>query len=313
MSFTALVKSEMCEKIPMEAEAITELSALVRTIGKYDRGIMITTENEDVARYISTVMRDTYDIYMQISVRKGYNFDKNYIYVLTTNQKKTHILTDLGLIQNGKTTILPPDYMLDDDALVRAYLRGLFLAIGSINDPQKSRYHLEFVVSKEEYAKYICNLLNQYDFNSKVLKRKNRYMIYMKESEKIGDFLRLMEANKAVLYYEDIRMFRDQINLTNRLNNCEQANVDKVVQTANEQRNEIQFLKEVGAFDLLDDKIKEVALYREKYPDVSLVELSHIITVETGHPITKSGLHHRLKKIKELCNKIKDNRSKQKD
>lgn len=310
MSFTGIVKSEISRKIPIETEAITELSAIIKNIGKYDHGITITTENEDVARHITTIIKDIYDIHAQVSVRKGYNFDKNYLYVLTINQKSEMIMDDLGLQKHGVQNLLPPEYMLADEDLIRAYLRGLFLAIGSINDPKKSRYHLEFVVNDEIYAEFISNLLNQFNFNSKVLKRKNKYMIYMKESEKIGDFLRLLEANNAVLYYEDIRIYRDHVNMTNRLNNCEQANVDKTIQSANEQLTDIRYLHEVGALDLLDDKVKEAAYYREKYPEVSLIELSEIITMETMHPITKSGLHHRLKKIKALANKIRENKKK---
>ncbi len=311
MSFTGIVKSEISQRLPLETEAISELSAIVRNIGKYDgNNITITTENEDVARHISKVMKDTYDLRFRISVRRGYNFDKNYLYVLTLHQKNQLLLTDLGLIENGKILIIPPEYIVADDDLVRAYLRGLFLAIGSINDPKKSRYHLEFVVNDKEYAFFVSDLLNQLRFNSKVLKRKNKYMIYMKESEKIGDFLRFMEASAAVLYYEDIRIYRDHVNMTNRLNNCEQANVDKTIQSANDQLRDILFLKEVGALELLDEKVKEAALYREKYTEVSLVELSQIITMETGHTITKSGLHHRLKKIKDLANKIREKQEK---
>ena len=220
------------------------------------------------------------------------------------------MVTDLGLVEKGKMLTIPPEYIIADDDLIRAYLRGLFLAIGSINDPKKSRYHLEFVVNDKNYAYFVSDLLNQFRFNSKVLKRKNKYMIYMKESEKIGDFLRFMEASAAVLYYEDIRIYRDHVNMTNRLNNCEQANVDKTIQSANDQLRDILFLKEVGALELLDEKVKEAAYYREKYSEVSLLELSQIITMETGHTITKSGLHHRMKKIKDLANKIREKQEK---
>ena len=130
-------------------------------------------------------------------------------------------------------------------------------------------------------------------------------MVYIKGAEKISDFLRLIGASKAVMYYEDIRIYRDHVNMTNRLNNCEQANVEKTINAANEQIKEIELLKEKDVYDLLDDKVKEVVVYRLKYPDVSLTELSEIISVETGNKITKSGLHHRMRKIKEMANKVR--------
>ncbi|MBD9085188.1 DNA-binding protein WhiA [bacterium] len=196
-------------------------------------------------------------------------------------------------------------YIYSDEQLARAYLRGVFLSCGSINDPKKSRYHLEFIVDNEEYADFISSLLNQFDLNSKVLKRENKYMIYMKEAEKISDFLRLMQAIQAVFYYEDIRIYRDHKNMTNRLNNCEQANVDKIIETAMNQLKDIKKIEDADAFDLLDEKTKEAAIYRKKYPETSLLELSEIISIETGNTITKSGLYHRFHKIKEFAQKIK--------
>ena len=130
-------------------------------------------------------------------------------------------------------------------------------------------------------------------------------MVYIKEAEKISDFLRVISAYNAVLYYEDIRIYRDHKNMTNRLNNCEQANIDKVIETANKQLNDIEIIKKVN-IELLDEKEKIVALYRIKYPDVSLLELSEIISMETGNKITKSGLYHRFKKISQLACKLKE-------
>ena len=155
------------------------------------------------------------------------------------------------------------------------------------------------------YAEFINKLLNEYYLNSKILKRDNKYMIYIKEAEKIGDFLRMMNAINALFYFEDIRIYRDHKNMTNRLNNCEQANVDKIIATATNQVKDIKTIEEAGGLDLLNDKEKIVATYRLKYPEASLVELSEIISLETDDNITKSGLYHRFNKIKDLANKIR--------
>lgn len=300
MSFTSIVKNEISKLEAKEAENISELSAIFRNISIVQNSIKITTENASVARRIFSLIKETFFITPKIIVRRGYNFNKNYIYILEINKKVTEIINELEINSN-----IPRQYIYSDEQLTRAYLRGVFLSCGSINDPKKSRYHLEFIVDNEEYADFISSLLNQFDLNSKVLKRENKYMIYMKEAEKISDFLRLMQAIQAVFYYEDIRIYRDHKNMTNRLNNCEQANVDKIIETAMNQLKDIKKIEEADAFDLLDEKTKEAAIYRKKYPETSLLELSEIISLETGNTITKSGLYHRFHKIKEFAKKIK--------
>lgn len=298
MSFTSEVKNEVSKLSTQDTERISELSAIVRNIGHITDKLSISTENAAASRRIFTLFKDTYNVRPNVTVRRGYNFSKTYIYITEIKEKIDIIVNDLSI---GN---IPKTYIYGDEELVKAYLRGLFLSCGSINDPKKSRYHLEFLVDNEEYAKFIVGLLNEFVLNSKYIKREHKYMVYVKEAEKIGDFLRIINAINAVFYYEDIRIYRDHKNMTNRLNNMEQANVDKIIETANKQLNEIKAIKEIGGFDLLDDKIKEVATYREKYPDVSLTELSEIIEYETGHKISKSGLYHRFRKISDLANKI---------
>ncbi len=306
MSFTSTVKNEISTIFRNETNHISELSALVKTIGNFEQDkIILSTENVSVANRIFRLFKNIYDIQAKITVRNGYNFNKNYLYILEVTNKVSFILNDLSILKDNKTLAYPEEYIYADDDLVRAYLRGVFLGIGSVNDPEKSRYHLEFLVENKEYAEFISNLLNQYHLNSKVLKRENKYMIYMKEAEKISDFLRLLGASKAVMYYENIRIYRENKNMANRLNNCEQANVDKSIQSASALVHDIDLLEQVGALELLDEKVLEVANYRRRYPESSLTELSEIISIETGTKITKSGLHHRLNKIKLLAEKIK--------
>ena len=125
-------------------------------------------------------------------------------------------------------------------------------------------------------------------------------MVYIKEAEKISDFLRIINAYQAVLYFENIRIYRDHKNMTNRLNNCEQANVDKVFLTASKQLKEISLLRQYDMIDVLPVKLQEVIKYREEYPESSLQELSDIMSKELGYHITKSGLNHRFRKIKDI-------------
>ena len=302
MSFTSIVKNELSKLELNKLEAITELSAILKNSAVIDdASIKVSTENSSVARHIFNLIKNNFSMTPKITVRHGYNYNKNYIYILELKGKKDLIIEDLSL-----NTDIPSDYIVDDDILTRIYLRGVFISCGSINDPKKSRYHLEFVVETKEYAEFIKNKLNIYYLNSKVIKRDNRYMIYVKEAEKIGDFLRMINAIGALLYFEDIRIYRDHKNMTNRLNNCEQANVDKIIETASNQVKDIELIQSIGGMDLLNDKVKIAAIYRMKYKEASLTELSEIITIETEIPITKSGLHHRFNKIKDLASKIKD-------
>jgi len=306
MSFTSEVKNEISKLNTMKTESISELSAIIRNIGSLqENNIKITSENASVARRIFNLIKEQYKILPKITVRRGYNFNKNYIYILEIKQKIDIILEDISVNYQNKINI-PKEYIYSDEEEIRAYLRGLFLSVGSINDPKKSRYHLEFFVDNKEYSEFVSNLLNMYYLNSKSIKKDNKYMIYIKEAEKIGDFLRILNATNALFYFEDIRIYRDHKNMTNRLNNCEQANVDKIIATAATQIRHIEAIKKIGGLDLLDEKTKEAAIYRLKYPEASLVELGEIITLETGNPITKSGLHHRFRKIKQLAERIEN-------
>ena len=165
---------------------------------------------------------------------------------------------------------------------------------------------MEFILDTKEYANFINKLLNSYDLNSRIIKREKNYTVYIKEAEKISDFLRVIKAFSAVMYFEDIRIYRDHKNMTNRLNNCEQANMDKVFMTANKQINDIEKLYELDMVDLLDEKLKTVIEYRMKYKESSLKELAEIMSLETGTEITKSGLNHRFRKIREILDNIEN-------
>ena len=303
MSFTSIVKNELSKLEVNKLEALTLLSAIIKNTSiMEENGIKVTTENSSVARQIFNLIKEVYNIGAKITLRRGYNYKKNYIYILEIKEKLDLIKEDLSLNTN-----IPNGFIIDDDNLTRMYLRGVFISCGSVNDPKKSRYHLEFLVDTKEYADFISDRLNLYFLNSKVLKRENKYMIYVKEAEKIGDFLRMINAISALLYFEDIRIYRDHKNMTNRLNNCEQANVDKVIETANNQVKDIELIESIGGMDLLDEKTKMAATYRMKYKEASLLELSEIISIETKTSITKSGLHHRFTKIKQIANKIRNN------
>lgn len=304
MSFTSTIKEEVTRLENNKLEYISELSAILRNNATIEEDILITIENNAVARRIFKLIKTIYDVTPNITVRKRYNFNNNYSYILKIKNKKDIILEDLSIVIDNVYQNIPKNYIINDEECLRAYLRGLFIGAGSINDPKTSRYHLEFIVNNNEYATFISNLLNKFHLNSKVIKREKNYMVYIKEAEKISDFLRIINSYNGVMYFEDIRIYRDHKNMSNRLNNCEQANMDKIFQTAAKQLKDIEILKENDMLDVLDEKILEVIKYRELYPESSLQELSEIMSHELGYEITKSGLNHRFRKIKEIVNRL---------
>ena len=308
MSYTTSIKNEIAFLEKFKSETIAELSGFIRNNGYIDDNkLFLTTENKKIMENIVSTIKKIYEIKVEVETKRNLNFSKNDLYLIIINERIDFILKDLGFYNNDLEYLdTPPEYIVGANEEIRAYLRGVFLSQGSINDPKTSRYHMEILISKPKEAVFVQKLLNIFDLNAKILNRDKGYMIYIKEAEKISDFIKIIGATKAVLYFEDIRIYHDKKNRTNRLNNCEQANIDKVVNAAIVQLKNIKELEDNLALELLDDKTKEALYYRKKYPEASLKELSEIISVETGNKITKSGLNHRFRKINELANKLKN-------
>lgn len=307
MSYTINIKEEISLIQSTKSEMIAELSAFVRNNGIVENSIIhLTTENEFTIDRLKSFFQNLYEIAIQVEIKDNLNFSKKNLYLLKIVDKTETILKDLGYWNNNNEYLEnPPTYIVGANEEIRAYLRGVFLCTGSINDPKTSRYHMELLIPKAKEAVFVQKLLNLFDLNAKILNREKGYMIYIKEAEKISDYIRILGANKAVMYFENARIYREKKNQTNRLNNCEQANMDKVVATAAIQLSQIEIIQSSNAMDLLDDKTKEALIYRKKYPETSLKELSEIISLETGKKITKSGLNHRFRKIRELSEHLK--------
>ena len=303
MSFTRNIKNEISNIEYSESEKMAELSAILNIGVKiHEDNFEILTENLSVARRIYKLIKDIYHVEIEMDTSEVNTLRKNKLVSLKVTEKIDLILNDLCILENGKRIYIPHNYLIDELKDKQAYLRGIFMMCGSINDPKTSRYHAEFVISNEETANEVNRLLNELHFNSKVIKREKNYMVYIKESEKISDFIKMLNATTSLFYYEDIRIYRDHKNMTNRLNNCEQANVDKMINASNEQLEMIKKLRKIMDFDLLDDKIKTICIYKEKYPESSMSELAEIISSETEKPISKSCINHRFRKIKEMIN-----------
>lgn len=307
MSFTSNIKNEISNIEYSTSEIIAELSAIVNIGAVIEKNTFsLYFENLSIARRIYKHFKNVYHIDIKMIKSNITNLRKKNLIILVIENKKDHILKDLSIIdENNKRLYIPASFICDEIEEKQAYLRGIFLACGSINDPKTSRYHAEFMINNKKIAYFVSKLLNEFYYNSKVIKRDKNYMVYIKEAEKISDFIKMLNAINSLYYFEDIRIYRDLKNMNNRLNNCEQANVDKSYNSSIKQLEMIKELKEIKDFDLLDEKLKEICIYKEKYPDTTMTELAHIISTETGNVITKSGINHRFRKIKELIEKKK--------
>lgn len=178
-------------------------------------------------------------------------------------------------------------------------IRGVFLGAGYINNPE-NKYHLEVKFSTAEDAKIIQEMLKDFNINFKLLNRKEKHSIYLKEGEEISNFLALIGANSAVLKFEDIRVQREMRGKVNRLVNCKSANLNKTINASIEQVEAIKKLQETKKFNKLDDNLKEIAILRLENPDMPLSELGKMLK----NPVGKSGVNYRLKKIIDIANEI---------
>ena len=307
MSFASDIKKELTTIESKECCDRAELSALIRMNGSLsfsNRRLMVSiqTENAAIARRIYVLIKKQYQGPVELLVRKKMRLKKNNVYIVRIVEQGEEILRDLHILKEGFS--LNPEIspeLLKRKCCKRAYLRGAFLAGGSVNNPETSSYHLEIFSLYKEHSEALSNLLNEYHLNSKVIERKRGFITYLKEAEKISDFLKLIGAYNALLRFEDVRIVRDMRNSVNRLVNCETANLNKTIGAALRQVENIKFIDETIGLDALPEKLREVALLRVQYQDVTLKELVDIV----GGEISKSGINHRLRKIDEIAEKLR--------
>ncbi len=302
MSFTQEVKHEIvsveldsCCKKAQSAALIQLCSSMI--IRNQSIQLHIKTENAQTAKRIFQLLKERYAPEMQLVVSKKSNLKKNNIYSLELSSKVNEILEDLELIGDEGFNDHPSSRLTEKECCARAYLAGAFLASGSLNSPQKSNYHLEIVTSSIEHADFIKELMDRFDLNVKRTQRRGHEVTYLKSSEKISDFLRMCQANNAVLDFEDIRIQRDFHNSLTRLDNCEVANEMKTQKAALKQVEAIEELIQKGIFENLDPITQEMAQLRLNHPEASLNELCEYYAQKSGIVISKSGMKHRLAKL----------------
>ncbi|MFC6324279.1 DNA-binding protein WhiA [Companilactobacillus baiquanensis] len=304
-SYASEVKKELTSLEVHPEHARVELSALLRMNGSLslqNHHFVLTaqTENPAIARRIFSLIKQKYGMESELLVRKKMKLKKNNQYLVRLKYDTNKVLTDLGILDETGLSIntdVPKD-ILNEDQRMRSYLRGAFLATGSVNNPETSRYHLEIYSLYESHNESIAKMMNHFGLNARITKRRNGYIVYLKEAEKIADFLQVIGATNAMLKFEDIRIVRDMRNSVNRLVNCENANINKTVEAAERQINNIKHLQTTVGLDSLPQKLQEIAILRLDNPEVSLKELGEMVP---SGAISKSGINHRLRKINQIA------------
>ncbi|MVP01251.1 DNA-binding protein WhiA [Paenibacillus lutrae] len=308
MSFAAQTKKELtlieaddcCEK--------AELSALIRMNGSVQltnqRVVLdISTENAAIARRIYSLLKKRYKIHMELLVRKKMRLKKNNVYIVRVPNQVQEMLQDLHIVFEGfQFTPGIDKSIVKSNCCRRAYLRGAFLAGGSVNNPEGSSYHLEIASMYQEHCEALCQLANRFELNARCIERKKGFVFYIKEGERIIEFLSIIGAHQALLRFEDVRIMKDMRNSVNRIVNCETANLNKTIGAAVRQIDNIRLLEREIGLESLPDKLREVAEIRLKHPDLNLKEVGDMLRGS----VSKSGVNHRLRKIDEMAEKIRN-------
>lgn len=315
MSFASETKKELVQIQSDDCCAKAELSALIRmngVISLSNKGLVLdfATENAAIARRTLQLIKQLFDTEVDLLSRKKMQLKKNNIYIIRIKKNARDIATELGIMSESVGFVLGiAKDLVEYDCCKRAYMRGAFLAGGSVNNPETSSYHFEISTLDQELAEDLKDLANVFNLNARVLQRKKGYIMYIKEAEKISDFLRVIEAYNAVLNFEDVRIFRDIRNSENRLNNCEIANETKTIAAAQRQIDNIELIDFVYGIDSLPERLQHVAKLRLEFPEENLNYLSDISN-ERGFKLTKSGINHRMRKLAEMAEEIRDNQKK---
>ncbi|AKS55027.1 sporulation regulator WhiA [Listeria monocytogenes] len=308
MSFASETKKELTHMDVSDSDAKVELAAFIRMNGaiSFSSQLVIMdvqTENAAIARRMYQLLKDLYEVPIELLVRRKMKLKKNNVYIVRLKSGTRGVLEDLRILEPPMTFTKSIDRgFVKKRSAKRAYLRGAFLASGSVNNPETSSYHLEIFSVYEEHNEAICALMNQFDLNARTLERKNGFITYLKEAEKITEFLSIIGATSALLHFEDVRIMRDMRNSVNRLVNCETANLNKTINAAVRQIDNIKYIQSTVGLEALPERLREIAALRIANEDVTLKELGEMLT--TGQ-VSKSGINHRLRKLDQIAERLR--------
>lgn len=314
MSFSRKVKEELAKQISSSRHCqIAELAGIIGMCGRIkisendDYKVYVHTENIMVASKYYNLIKALFDTKVEVRVRNNTQFKNSVIYTVVVNDfsiarkilQVVKLLDAQGYISENLS--VTDNIVIRNQCCKRAFLRGVFLASGSISDPNKA-YHFEITAATEEKANQIQSIIKSFKLDAKIVLRKKNYVVYIKEGSQIVDILNIMEAHMALMNLENVRILKEMRNAVNRKVNCETANINKTVSAATRQIEDILYIKEKVGFEQLNESLKEIAKLRIENPDLSLVELGTLLS----NPIGKSGVNHRLRKLSQIANNIRE-------
>ena len=302
MNFTEKVKQELANILPNPRHCrMAELGGLIAGSGSIDAGkneLVIFSENELVIKTTEKLLnkifsvdnfgRTVYDI-----KRSGREWGK----ITLSAQETNRVVETVKLNRDG---LISDPVLYTMTCCKRAYLRGLFLASGTLSDPNKD-YHFEITHEDELFADEIRKLICGFGADAKLVKRKNRFVVYVKDSGMISELLNVMGAHVAMMELENVKILKDLRNRVNRQVNCDQANINKALSASRKQLADIRYIREKTGFSGVAKDLIETAELREKYPEATLAEL----VMYNGDSVGKSGLNHRLKKLSDMADKLR--------
>lgn len=316
MSFSSDVKEELSRQVPgarhcqiAETAAIISFCGHVKITAQDRFSIRIQTENVWVARKFFTLLRKTFKIDTEIAVRRSNNQKKTRTYVIAVLQHGDAIrILQACKLLNAELEIeenlsLKHNQIVQKDCCRRAFLRGAFLAAGSISDPNRF-YHFEIVCATYHKAEQLKGLICGFEIDAKIVQRKKYFVVYVKEGSQIVSLLALMEANVSLMNLENVRILKEMRNSVNRQVNCETANINKTVSAAVKQIADIKYIRDTIGFSELAEGLGEIAQLRLQYPEATLKELGTLLNPSVG----KSGVNHRLRKLSTIAEELRGNK-----
>ena len=299
MSFAGKVKDELKEQMGKAKHCrIAELAALFSVFGQ----IKLEENGNYIVKFATenlTVAQKSYMLFKKVFLKKPEMTVRRHQYLLYIIEEQD-VLAFMDSIQVFDSAVLVPDDLIQRSCCKRAFLRGFFLAAGSVTNPE-SRYHLELVAGSRERAVRLQQIMGVFGLDAKIVERKRNHIVYMKEGEGIVDFLNVAGAHVALMEFENVRILKEMRNSVNRRVNCETANIKKTVSASSRQVSDIRYIYDTIGFGTLSENLRTIAMLRFDNPDVPLKELGEML----NPPIGKSGVNHRLRKLSEIAEDLR--------
>ncbi|MBM7624206.1 DNA-binding protein WhiA [Sporohalobacter salinus] len=314
MSFSDQVKNEAA-RIEVESKCCgwAQLSALIKANGSLEivrkrLALKLVSQHATVARQIYQLLKERFNLLTKIMVRRNMYLNKDNYYIIKLPPQKgvKELLINCGLIDdNYSLNDGIEDRLVANQCCKRAYFRGSFLGGGSVNDPESS-YHLEIRVNKKDYAKKFADLVaDSFGLNFRIRSRNDDHLLYLKKAEEIVKVLNIIGAHNSLLEFENTRVVKEVRNQVNRIVNCETANLNKTIEAARDQIENIKLIEAIKGLDSLSPSLLEIAELRLENPYASFKELGELLEPT----LSKSGVNHRLRRINKLADELRDERN----